>query len=308
MRKRELSPTFWRDERVWKLTHHAKLLYLGLFGVADRAGRMLDKPFEIGVEVWPWAPMEASALIDEIVNVGLICRYEVRGQRLLAFPKVAWAKHQRLHPKERPSILPANPLEVQVAEGAPQGSPRSSPGITQVDPSREKVVPDRAGSSGPSGSSETVGIDQDRRDRSGSSGEQMPLVPGEPGEEKPAKQRKPSVWEDLWREKLAPDRLVQIAANQNSKVSDADFDLYAHEIHPTSQQLNTLLKKAALDLEREFSGGTEWTLEQRLEAVESAWTGYLGSAWAATIDPPYALNAFASPKVTIPGYKRARAS
>lgn len=309
MRKRELSPTFWRDERVWRLSHNAKLLYIGLFGVADRSGRMLDKPFEIGVEVWPWAPMETAALLDEIVSTGLINRYEVHGQRLMAFPAAAWKRHQRFHPKERPSVLPANPLETEEAEDPPRGSPRSSPGSTKVNPSREKVHHDRAGSSGPSGSSETVGTVGIDRDRSGSSGpsEQLPLVPGsDPAPD--SKPRKPSAWEELWREKLSLDRLVQIARNENSKITDADFDLEAHQIHPTSQQLNTLLKKAALDLEREFGDGQEWTLEQRVQAVELAWTGYLESAWAATIEPPYALNAFASPKVTIPGYKRARAS
>lgn len=312
MRKREISPSFWKDERVWKLSNDAKLFYVGLMQVADRDGRMIDKPFEIGVEAWPWAPGDAPKLLDEIVSVGLLGRYQVQDQRLLAFPLKAWRAHQRPHPKERASLLPRNPLETDVAEGAPQpgkgapkGAPRSSPAGKRSSPAaRDLLGP--SGPSGPSGSSETD------RDRSGSSGapsgsdsDQLPLVDDDPKAE--PKARKLSPWQLLWDEKLKLDRLMQIAKNDGLKVDDPAFDFAAADIEVPPQLVNTLLMKVAADLEREFGNGREWSFEEKALALELAWEGYCAGSFGASVDPPYALNAFASPKTSLPSYRRAKA-
>lgn len=73
------------------------------------------------------------------------------------------------------------------------------------------------------------------------------------------------------------------------------------------QLLNTLLKKVAADLEREFGNGADWSFEQKAEAIETSWSGYLDGSFGASVDPPYALNAFASPKTSLPSYRRAKA-
>ena len=118
MRRREISPEFWRDERVWALSDSAKLLLPGIWQLADRAGRLLDKPFNIGVECRPWDVQSVAGLLVEIVQTGLLVRYEVDGVPLLAIPPAAWAKHQRPHPKEVPSKLP------EIPQGLLRGAPR----------------------------------------------------------------------------------------------------------------------------------------------------------------------------------------
>ncbi len=145
MRQRQISPSFWRDERVWDLSSDSvRLLIPGLWQLADREGRLPDKPFDLGVEARPWAPREVAAMIDELVEVGLLLRYEVDGLRCLAFPPAAWARHQRPHPNERASQLPGPPGNS--LEGTPIGAPRSSTRST-------KVILTQSGSSEPSGSS-----------------------------------------------------------------------------------------------------------------------------------------------------------
>lgn len=129
MRRREISPTFWGDERVWNLdSDAARLLLPGLWQLADRDGRLEDRPFDIGVKVRPWAPREAAGLIDQLVAAGLLVRYEVAGMRCLAFPSAAWKRHQRPHPKEAPSKLPAIP------QGSEQGSTQVRAGEHLGDP------------------------------------------------------------------------------------------------------------------------------------------------------------------------------
>lgn len=152
------------------------------------------------------------------------------------------------------------------------------------------------------------------QDLSGPSGSSGPYEAGPPiqqrldGGEDEATSRKASVWEKLWEEKLSLDRLVQIAKNDLTTVEDPLFDTSEHELDVRPQLVNSLLKKVATDLERKFARpDAPWTLQDRLEAVETAWEGYLAGSFGASVVPPYALNAFASPKTSLPSYERAKA-
>ncbi|HEY1087774.1 MAG TPA: hypothetical protein VGE37_08770, partial [Archangium sp.] len=127
MRRRDISPEFWRDERVFNLPSDAhRLLLPGLWQIADREGRLEDRPFNIGIECRPWDVQSVPALLEDLAAVGLIIRYEVAGQRLIALPPKAWKKYQRPHPNEVPSKLPGIP------EGFEYGAPRYSVGSTKV--------------------------------------------------------------------------------------------------------------------------------------------------------------------------------
>lgn len=104
MRTRDLKPDFWTDERVVSVSDAAKLLFQGLWNLADREGRLEDKPVTIGFKVRPWDPGAAPALLDELHAAGLIVRYEVAGAKLIGIPGLT--THQRIHPKEMASKLP----------------------------------------------------------------------------------------------------------------------------------------------------------------------------------------------------------
>lgn len=140
MRRREISPEFWTDERVVELTDAAKLLFIGLWNLCDRAGRLEDKPKTIGFKVRPWAATEVPALLNELHNAGLIDRYEADGIAVISVP--TFSEHQRPHPKEVPSKLPP--------AGASREKPRQA---VESNGEPGKAGTDRAGSSGSSGSS-----------------------------------------------------------------------------------------------------------------------------------------------------------
>lgn len=122
----------------------------------------------------------------------------------------------------------------------------------------------------------------------------------------PAKERKRSPWEVLWEENLALSRIAQIARNEGLKVDDEAFDFDAACLDLAPQLVNTLLKKIGADLEREFGAGAEWSFTEKSEAIEAAWDAYLEGSFGAGVEPPYALNAFASPKTSLPSYRRAK--
>lgn len=116
MRRREISHAFWTDGKVFALSEGAKLLFIGLWQLADREGRLEDKPSDIGCQIRQWDVAGTSKLLAEIAAQGLIQRYDVGG---VGFIQVAnFLKHQRPHPKEAVSTLP----------GLSLGEPRSTLG------------------------------------------------------------------------------------------------------------------------------------------------------------------------------------
>lgn len=131
-----MKPDFWTDEKVVQVSDSAKLLFQGLWCLADREGRLEDKPVAIGFKVRPWDPMRADALLAELATVGLITRYEADGKRCIAIPTLP--QHQRLHPREMASKLPA-----------PDGSREKA----NLGEPRHAIAPGSAGPSGPAGPS-----------------------------------------------------------------------------------------------------------------------------------------------------------
>jgi len=303
MRRREISPEFWTDEKVVAVSDAAKLLFIGAWHIADREGRLEDRPVTIAMKVRPWDAASGPKAFEELVAIGLLARYEVDGVRLVWIP--AFRRWQRPHPNEQPSVLPPHPDDqTQVDPGTSDdggsiGSPRRSSRST-------KVIRSRAGSSGSSGPSGSLRTSQDHRDLSGPS-EQSPVQARIDGGEDPTG-RKISHWVKLWEEKLSVARLMRIAANEYTTVEDPLFDVEEHDLDLKPQTINAVLKKVSEDLAKKFSSPEKpWTLAERLEAVEQAWEAYLTSHFGAGVDPPYALNAFASPKTSIPSYERAKA-
>lgn len=142
MRRREISPEFWTDEKVVQLTDGAKLLFIGIWALADREGRLEDRPIVIGLKIRAWDAASTPALLAELVSAGLVLRYEVDGKRLLGVPR--FAQHQHCHPREMASKLPG-------WEGAnrSEGEPKADLG--------GKLQAGSSGSSGPAGSSGSTG-------------------------------------------------------------------------------------------------------------------------------------------------------
>lgn len=139
MRTRDLKPGFWVDERIVSVSDSAKLLYQGLWGIADREGKLEYSPLTIGFQVRPWAPNEVPALLGELVEVGLVRAYAIAGKHYLIIPTLP--EHQRFHPNEKPRGLPG-PDDVGATEehlGDPRGAPK-----------REQQPASKAGSSVPS--------------------------------------------------------------------------------------------------------------------------------------------------------------
>lgn len=119
-RARLIKPGFFTNEELLELPYEGRLLFAGLWVLADRAGRLEDRPKRIKIELFPADNLDIDALLEQLNQRGFIHRYSV-GSQLLIHVR-SFAKHQSPHPKEVPSRLPACDCEA-MHEGKTIGSP-----------------------------------------------------------------------------------------------------------------------------------------------------------------------------------------
>lgn len=118
MRSRLMKPNFYRDEDLSSLEPLAQILFSGLWCVADRDGRLEDRPRLVKSDVFP-ARDEVTSLdvvrwLDALVNINVIMRYEVDGKKYIQVKN--FNKHQKISPKEARSTLPAPPQGAATAQ------------------------------------------------------------------------------------------------------------------------------------------------------------------------------------------------
>lgn len=104
-RIRYIKPGFFTNEALADCQPLARLLFSGLWVIADREGRLEDRPRKIKIEILPYDDCDISALITELETARLLTRYEVGGNRFIQITN--FVKHQNPHPKEPASTIPS---------------------------------------------------------------------------------------------------------------------------------------------------------------------------------------------------------
>ena len=87
-RARSIKPGFFKNETLAELPPHGRLLYAGLWTIADRSGRLEDRPKRIKAEIFPYENQNVERLLSDLDKSGFIIRYEASGTRYIAIP--AW--------------------------------------------------------------------------------------------------------------------------------------------------------------------------------------------------------------------------
>ena len=105
MRSRNIKPGFFQNEYLVELPPETRLLFIGLWLIADRDGRLEDRPKKVKMQVFPADSYDVDPMLQELADAQLIVRYEVDSKRYISIP--AWHKHQNPHVKEKESTIPA---------------------------------------------------------------------------------------------------------------------------------------------------------------------------------------------------------
>lgn len=114
-RIRTVKPEFWSHPKVTAVSRDARLLFLGMLNEVDDEGRVRYIPKRLAGVVFPEDDdvdgPQVDRWSDELEHIGLICRYEVDGARLLQV--VGFSEHQVIN-RPSPSRLPASLTEPSV--------------------------------------------------------------------------------------------------------------------------------------------------------------------------------------------------
>jgi hypothetical protein len=116
-RIRQVKPEFFLDDGLAaSCCRDARLLFIGLWTLADREGRLEDRPAKIKAQVFPYDDditlQMISELINELTTDTCVVRYEVEDKRFL------WIRtmkiHQHFHKDEQASKLPEPSRDIKI--------------------------------------------------------------------------------------------------------------------------------------------------------------------------------------------------
>lgn len=124
MRARNLKPGFFKNEQLAELPPLTRILFQGLWCLADRRGRLEDRPKRIKAEVLPYDDWDVDRALDDLARAGFIVRYEIDGKRYIQV--VNFERHQSPHVREPESTIPPPP-DAGAAADAPAPSTVPTP-------------------------------------------------------------------------------------------------------------------------------------------------------------------------------------
>jgi hypothetical protein len=122
-RSRNIKPGFFLNEDLAECDPLARILFAGLWCLADREGRLEDRPRWIKAQALPYDNCDVDALLQQLAARGFIFRYQVDGRRLLWV--IRFLEHQSPHGNEKPSELPAPPGTHEISGVLKKNSPDS---------------------------------------------------------------------------------------------------------------------------------------------------------------------------------------
>lgn len=122
MRARNIKPSLFKNELLAIADPLYTVVFAGLWCLADRRGRLEDRPAKIHFDINPGRAFEGTSVaLDWLASNGFIVRYEVKGTRYVQI--LNFEKHQNPHHREPDSVIPPMPeAEASCMGGKPEAS------------------------------------------------------------------------------------------------------------------------------------------------------------------------------------------
>jgi hypothetical protein len=113
-RIRTIKPEFFLDDELAELPMVARILFIGLWTIADCEGRMEDRPKRIKAQILPFDDCDIDGSLQNLHDAGFVQRYEAGGGKYIVVTN--FRKHQRLsgiEAQSRSVIPPPGSVEEQ---------------------------------------------------------------------------------------------------------------------------------------------------------------------------------------------------
>lgn len=139
-RARNIKPSIFKNELLGQADPLLTILFTSLWCLADREGRLEDRPLRIKAETFPYREnLDINGYLTELEQLGFIRRFEVNGLRVIQV--VNFTKHQTPHNTEKPSELPKESDKKQDGESITVKSPLEVREVTAALPP-DSLIPD----------------------------------------------------------------------------------------------------------------------------------------------------------------------
>lgn len=112
-RSRNIKPALFKNEILGEADPVLTILFCGLWCLADREGKLEDRPKRIKAEIFPYRELpDFNGYLTELAQLGFIKRYSVGGTAIISI--LQFAEHQSPHKTEKASKLPDRPEDTRV--------------------------------------------------------------------------------------------------------------------------------------------------------------------------------------------------
>jgi len=129
-RARNIKPGLYKNEILAELPVFDRMLFIGLWLLADREGRLEDRPGKIKMELFPMDSENVNDALNRLNSSGFIDRYEVENFKVIHVVK--FLDHQKPHPTEKDSKLPDQDGYLTVNERTNNGCVTGEPKLIHV--------------------------------------------------------------------------------------------------------------------------------------------------------------------------------
>lgn len=139
-RSRNIKPSIMDNEELAELEPLARLLFIYLWMLADREGRLEDRPKRIAAQALPYdRTADVEAMLDDLQSAGFIVRYVAHG--LACIQILAFQKHQSPHVREAASALPEKIMvDTRHNLGSAEASPSDDKGDAEHPPNSRETA------------------------------------------------------------------------------------------------------------------------------------------------------------------------
>lgn len=126
-RSRNVKPGIMENEKLADLSYSHRLLFIYLWMLADKEGRLEDRPKRIKIQAFPYdTDLNIESMLNDLARAGFILRYSAGDQQVIQV--INFLKHQAPHVREKPSDLPSPEQgTAKVVPSTEQGSASASP-------------------------------------------------------------------------------------------------------------------------------------------------------------------------------------
>jgi hypothetical protein len=145
-RARNIKPGLYKNEDLAECSIWARYIFPGLWTLADREGRLEDRPKRIKAELLPFDGENVDKLLQELHNHKFLVRYQNGDGAFIQIAK--FLKHQSPHYSEKKSVIkpPAlpeyDPTICGQTPGVVQEEPEKTPSIKTGSQPPDSLIPD----------------------------------------------------------------------------------------------------------------------------------------------------------------------